>query len=1172
MLRRLTIGIGALGLVLVVYGLYRGGNPAPAKPVLPVPTSTLALGAASAPVSQQQSLPGTGGVTFAPGSIFNVTVFDSKGQPQYLLRAEEWSPSGQDGSEIHVVGPSLSKFMPDGQILQVTAKEGQIIIVPTGKDNVKPKRGTLSNNVEIRIDLTTRQWRLDHPGEEAMDAHPQHLIRIQMDSLFFDEDLSLIRTDGPVKVHCEKYDVESKGLRLVYDRTRDRLERLEILQGGTVELRGTVDLESSPLLAGKPAGKRKPVASQPQAEMEAVATSQPSAGPSTQEADVVAAAPPRFVDVYQARFEGPVQMRQLRGEQVVARLDADELLELTFDTGPRSRGNAELSDAGDEQASGQIASQPAAIDTSKAVMTWAGRLDITPVERRSLDKAGRTTTIRAVGQRVVLADEDNTIDCSELQYDAARRTGRIMAPAPAMARIGDSRGQYLAGHDIRFDQSGTMSGTLDIVGAGEAGETTANPSLAGTEVNASSPENLTRIQWHKGLQVRFRRASLADALGQRLPLPLQMPGKSAAAAMAMYQGLFEIPQARQSQSLGAGPLKGLTARGAVITGNALVQRGEESICSERLEVDFFPGSGEGQVFGPIRSTKGAGGVCLTGQAGSGGRQPSSITSDELDVQFELASGHRSNPARALATGRAVVVEGSTKIEADRIDATLKPVADVPTGKFPASRPAKSKGQQKVAVTDLLADGNVRINDPKRPLNLTAGHLKAAIDGNQTITQVQVDGSPTQPAAVATSEYDLVAPSIQGDLRSQDVTVPSSGELTLMLNQDLQGQRLTKAQRLKITWADHMRIWGDKNLAEFVGNVQAVQTNPATQQPDLDFTSDRMLVYLRPPVDTTNEQPETPPVTHRLVSLLDKGRQQLAEVFPAAQGEGRVVPSRAVDVVQNPSPAAREPVRIVAEGNARATMPRYDETGNLLTSRLMVLGPKFVINLEHQQLEVEGKGNLLVENYALAKAAARLASFQNPATLPAVKTSSPDNGLSQTVFTWHNAMLFILSEREAVFDGGVNMIHLSGGKIKFGDELASALGAKLDLLKAMSGREATLNCDSLSVKFGEAAGAGRSQDNQWMQRAKLDNLIAEGKMVSLEEFLNNGGTNFLTCGRLHYNGQRDTFVVQGSPNNPARIVTQENAQAPPKTNAADNLYWDRANGTIKIQNIRGASFQ
>jgi hypothetical protein len=330
----------------------------------------------------------------------------------------------------------------------------------------------------------------------------------------------------------------------------------------------------------------------------------------------------------------------------------------------------------------------------------------------------------------------------------------------------------------------------------------------------------------------------------------------------------------------------------------------------------------------------------------------------------------------------------------------------------------------------------------------------------------------------------------------------------------------------------------------------------------------MLVYLRPAVDTTNEQPEPPSATNRLVNLLDKAREQLAVAFPAGQAEGWVAPRKVGQSAQDASAAGREPVRILVEGNARATMPRYDETGNLLTSRLMILGPTFVVNLERQQLEVEGKGNLLVENYALAKAAARLASFQNPATLPAVKTGSPDGGLSQTVFTWHNAMLFILSDREAVFDGAVNMIHLSGGKIKFGDELASSLGAKLDLLKTLSGREATLNCDCLSVRFSQPPRSDQSQDNQWMQRAKLDNLIAEGKMVSLEEFLGNGGTNFLTCGRLQYNGQRDTFVVQGSPNNPARIVTQENAQSMPKTAAADTLYWDRASGAIKAQNLRG----
>ncbi len=66
MLRRVIIGAGALGLVLVVYGLYGSHNPAPAKPAAPIPTITIAP-TSTAPAVPSRSMPGVRNIRLRPG-------------------------------------------------------------------------------------------------------------------------------------------------------------------------------------------------------------------------------------------------------------------------------------------------------------------------------------------------------------------------------------------------------------------------------------------------------------------------------------------------------------------------------------------------------------------------------------------------------------------------------------------------------------------------------------------------------------------------------------------------------------------------------------------------------------------------------------------------------------------------------------------------------------------------------------------------------------------------------------------------------------------------------------------------------------------------------------------------------------------------------------------------
>lgn len=1146
MLRRLIIATGTLGLILIGFGIYRSHNLAPERVLPPIPELTLTP--MSAPASQRE-IPGIKNLQIAPGKEATFEFFDPKGQLQYMMKAAEWKAESQN--ELSLNKPELWKFMRNGQILRITADSGQISIEQSGKSNIKPKRGWLRNNVRIAIDMTTRQWRQQHPGRDAIEQHPDRVVFIEMDSLYFDDDLSLIRTDEAIRVRAARFDITSTGLKLIYSRPMDRLEQLTLAKDGKIILRGDLDFGDTPARTGstppRAASAHKALASAPATE---AAASGPASAPSSRPA------PAKFQDIYKAVFEGPINIQQYREDKLVATLDSDKLLELVFDMAQEERAAGEPRDK-TLPAMGP-AEQPVEQTAGRTELTWAGSLEITPIERNLIEHPKRTTRIRAAGDKVVLADkeEGNLITCQQLDYDAVSQSGRITAQAPALARLTDSRGGTLEGQDIHFDRTGLI---MDIEGPGRATEPAATTAAAAAGGSGDGP---TTIQWSTQLTVRFLRTSMPMP---RSIIPLDLP-KSAAMARLNTQTIFEMRKpVRRADPLAGNPLRGLMAESAVIAGDALVQRGRETIRAEKLAIAFFPADAKGKTFGPIQSAIGEGAVQLAARE-------QKIEADSLDMHFMPTGAGRSTPNRAIAQGHAVASQGKSRIAADFLDAMLAEVPAEPSHADQGDDAIKTKP----AVVSLTASGNVRITDPEQNLDLVGNTLTAAIPDGRQVRDVVIKGTPAAPASIAMKDYKLVGPSIQADLQSQNITVPSAGSLEMLVQQGPEGTPLDKPRPLVISWSDRMRMWGTQNQALFEGNVQALMASNDQGGEDTAVTADRMTVYFR--AIGQADEPAEPPAASQpspILKILDRTRAEIAEVMPAA---AEWLPqtrsgSRAKRPGSDFGAVRREPVKILAEGNAKAVSSRYDATGKFLTSRLLVKGATFVADLGREQMEVPGKGELLIENYAIAKAAARLADGQNPATLPALKGISEDN-LSQTGFTWTSGMTFSLTEQLAVFDGTVNMVHCSGSKVALGAQLAQALGAKPALLQVMPGRLAKLNCDNLVVQFRPAPDKqpkhGEVAD-PWLRRAQLENMIATGSVYLNEEF-SNGGSNFLVAGRVQYSGQRDTFVIQGSPNAMAKLVRQKDGQSVPESTSMVAFWWNRRTDEVSVRGVRGQSMR
>jgi hypothetical protein len=1154
MLRRLIIATGTLGLILVGFGIYRSHNTPTEKPMPSLPEVTVAT--ASAPASQE-AVTWARDLRIAPGKGASFEVFDQKGQLQYLMKAAEWKATNKN--ELDLEKPELWKYMRNGQVLRITADSGQILVEPAGENNVKPKRGWLRQNVRISIDLSTRAWRDAHPGRDAIEQHPEHVLAIEMDSLYFDEDLSLIRTDESVRVRSSRFDITSTGLKMIYSRPMDRLEHLVLVKDGTIVLRGDLDMGQQ---SGGKAPMVRPAATQAQASAPASRATSTASAPASQ------AEPAKYQDIYRAVFEGPVNVQQYREDKVVARLDRVKVLELLFDMMQKER-------QGDEEPAGPLpamgpAPQTADADTGeRTVLTWAGSLEITPVEPRTpLEQAVRTTRIRAVGDNVTLEDVEagNTITCQQLDYDIVQRSGRIAATAPAMARLVDSRGGYLAGQDIRFDQT---ERTLTIDGPGEAAE----PESVGGMAALATPgsEEASKIRWTESLLVQFQPAEIPMPLSV---IPLNMPTRSAVMERLNRQSIFQMrAPARRIASLAGNPLQGLAARSAVIAGEAQVQRGSETLRAGRLAIDFFAAT-KGKTFGAIQAAVGEDKVELVSK-------DQVIEADSLDVRFVPAEGGRSVPNHAIAQGHAVARQDTAKIAADFLDATLAQV--------PVAGEGEAEGRTRPAVVMVTATGNVHIQDPQQEMDLRGDALTAEIPDGRQVKNLTVKGTADAPAQVTMRDYALVGPTIQADLQAQDVVLPSAGRLELLVRQGPEGTRLDKPRPLVITWADRMQMWGGRNEAVFEGNVQAtmdsrkesgqaILAGQEKSDEDTAVTADQMTVYFRTAAAANDSQPATEPSP--ALQVLEKAREQIAQVMPAAAEwlPGPRQRSR-TPRLGNDAAMQREPIRVIAKGHAKAISSRYDADRTILTSRLFIEGPTFEADLARQELRVPGAGKLLLENYALVKTAARLvAAGVNLATQPIEK--APEDSLSQTVFAWTNGMTFMLEDQMSIFDGGVNMVHRSGSKVVLGMQLSQALKANASLLQGMPGSIATLSSDNLVVQFSETDDQKARQEatrDQWLRRAELENMVATGNVYMHQE-LSNGGSRFLTAGRVQYSGQRETFVIQGTPGaqgsrgGPANLVRQKDAQSAPQSTTLDSFWWNVKTDEVSAKGIRGQGIQ
>lgn len=513
-----------------------------------------------------------------------------------------------------------------------------------------------------------------------------------------------------------------------------------------------------------------------------------------------------------------------------------------------------------------------------------------------------------------------------------------------------------------------------------------------------------------------------------------------------------------------------------------------------------------------------------------------VTADELLVMMTVDDNGRSVPATAEARGNVTARQRDRRITArDRLWVQL---ASVPAPGDPIDRPfmaarARAKGidpatidwealetrrrnRRTVAVVRMHAFGDVRAVDPAEKLNLSADELRCHMPDGRQIEEASVVGAAGGQAEVELNDRYVRAPLVRINAKRQNAEVPSAGLLRFRSYEDLNGERLDQPVPVTISWSKSMTINGEENAGLFSGDVHAVSRDTVVDCRELHvaFADVREAPATAPATAPTDRYWILEPLVRRWNARADRNRSSRS----LATGE------------------RKRAMRLVAVGDARALSTTTDPKDRArILSRMQIDGPQLVLDLQSDQLNVNGAGHLLIEDYRPPQTRPRAAAAVTRGVRDPFGSNLDAQRPNQTLFTWQNAMSFFARRELAVFDGDVTMTHLSGSAIKLAGNLAQAMKIDVASLQTMKGRRAGLRCENLIVEFYRDRARKRPDDVTPLAGAtELRQFRATGR-ARLEE-----GTRSVEGDLVTFNRATGIIRVFGSPDAPAQMLDQDEA--------------------------------
>ena len=341
-----------------------------------------------------------------PGEKMRYIHYDSMGRPTDSFRCDNWEKVPGTENEIRVYAPEMMLRLPSGMIVTIAANAGQVRADPGQKDRLRPKAGWLEGNATITVDRATTDERT------PLRERPEDRVTIEMSRLDFDIELGSVRTDGALHVESREFDLNGRGLEMVWNQAANRIDRMVIAEGGSLELRG----ETMQMLE-----RGKPQALARAGDAETAAPNAPAHKP---------VRPDRPRDAYTCDFHDRVIVTQWVGDEQAGVLRGD-MLALLFDLrGAELRGPDKTKDDPGDGATGAepdapathaaedlatATTQPIAAPPKRLVVQWDGPLNVAPAAAPEPGTPARRR-IEAIGSPLIVESSNETVRAGRLVF------------------------------------------------------------------------------------------------------------------------------------------------------------------------------------------------------------------------------------------------------------------------------------------------------------------------------------------------------------------------------------------------------------------------------------------------------------------------------------------------------------------------------------------------------------------------------------------------------------------------------------------------------------------------------------------------------------------------------------------------------------------------------------
>jgi hypothetical protein len=889
MKRRIILLTVTFLCLLMVFGLYKlawsSAGAARPRQQLAKPTVNIA------PVTKP-------GMRIGPGDELYWESRDKNNWLDGIYTAKQWQGL-KDGS-YQLTEPLITLFLKNNQQVAISADEGNVYMEEVGK-NRRIRRGTLSGNVKIVMDMSTAMPRSD------LSNRPDDMVTISLEDVTLRDDLLRMSTDGSVKVVSAQADMAGRGLNITWNEQPRELRELRLEQGREIVMKnipeslagmgksakrsGSTDAAST---ATAPTGDEesvvppvelaelKPSASQPASQPVSKPTSK-SSGKSASRPTTTAPAANQYCAVLTDKAQN---LSVVSGGRKLLNVGT---LTLSFDVAKKS-GQAR------QPATTQPASAKAAKTkpqdkepTTTMTVTWSGPLVLTPVGYTATPVKDRIDVV-AKGDNLLVSDSQSlassgTITCGLVEFHSLQQASYVRGRPGQLAVLETADGNMIEAQTFIVDNDNGSSGTKRIRmegpgkmtrasggGIGEFTSASAKPALPSQPATSTQPATPDVITWQQGVLAHFvssgtNKTYLTDAT---------------------FNGKVEF--------ISSGTAGNYVKCDNLNTTFTQTDEGKSVIHCV---------TASGNVTAKLDSTNVAGG-------------------DSLAVAFKTAP---------------TVKDGKPTFTArpDTIDAIGKPV--VITDTADPNTPVKAQGGNIHCVSKAPADADIAEPAGKRPLR-------------KTEMAVTLKGLDDAPAEVHFGPNSIVGPTIYLDKIADVASVTGPGNLAFLSSQDMQGNKLDKPELLSMEWAESMDYKGNGGelngqpvgpYAQFVGDV-------AMRMGGEFLSGGQMTAYFQPrPIEAAAAMPAIAPA-----------RPAKSASKPTASGPAGPADSRIALGLDSFSKL--KILKVDARDNVMLVSERSDAAGKVVQSMKIMARKSIVYDFTAKLADIDSTGSFLMEDY------------------------------------------------------------------------------------------------------------------------------------------------------------------------------------------------------------------